>query len=253
MHRTGLAPSGHDDDAVRWVAVRHGPDHVHVVAMLARQDGGRPRLPNERYRVREACRAAEERHGLRRIAPGDRTAARRPSRAEAEKARRGGRSEPPRVTLRRAVAAAAAGASDETEFLAWLARACVLARVRHSTRAPGEITGYAVACGDTLVVATLMTRLAVLAEAVTELRRAQQHAAQAAAGRQAAGHLHAAVRHLSLLPQAPATGRPRTAAGARPEFPAPLGPALRQPAGPRPEQPPRPRVPVSRQPRGPTR
>src|SRR6516162_5247548 len=53
MHRTGLAPRGQDDDAVRWVAVRHGADHIHIVAMLACQDGGKPRLSNERYRVRE--------------------------------------------------------------------------------------------------------------------------------------------------------------------------------------------------------
>jgi hypothetical protein len=75
MHRTRLAPRGQDDDAVRWVAVRHGEDHIHVVAMLARQDGGKPRLSNERYRVRETCRAAEGRYGLRRTAPGARTAA----------------------------------------------------------------------------------------------------------------------------------------------------------------------------------
>jgi hypothetical protein len=39
MHRTGLAPDG-DDLGVRWVAVRHAADHIHIVAMLARQDGG---------------------------------------------------------------------------------------------------------------------------------------------------------------------------------------------------------------------
>jgi len=150
MHRTGLAPPRQDDDAVRWVAVRHGADHIHVVAMLARQDGGRPRLSNERYRVREACRAAEERYGLRRTAPGDRTAARRPTRAESEKARRSGRLEAPRVALRRAVSIAAAGASSEAEFFARLADAGVLVRQRRSTRNPGEITGYAVALpGDT--------------------------------------------------------------------------------------------------------
>jgi hypothetical protein len=44
MHRTGLAPYGQDDDAVRWVAVRHADDHIHLVAMLARQDGRRPNL-----------------------------------------------------------------------------------------------------------------------------------------------------------------------------------------------------------------
>jgi hypothetical protein len=36
MRRTGLSPSGQDDDAVRWVAIRHGDDHIHIVAMLAR-------------------------------------------------------------------------------------------------------------------------------------------------------------------------------------------------------------------------
>jgi hypothetical protein len=81
MDRTGLAPHGQDDDAVRWMAVRHADDHIHVVAMLARQDGTRPRFWNDFYRVREACQAAEERHGLRRTAPGDRTAGRRPSRS----------------------------------------------------------------------------------------------------------------------------------------------------------------------------
>jgi len=103
MHRTGLAPYGEEDDAVRWVAIRHGDDHIHLVAMLARQDGRRPRLSNERYRVRDACLAAEQRYGLRSTAPGDRTAARRPSRAESEKAGRRGLEEAPRVTLRRQV------------------------------------------------------------------------------------------------------------------------------------------------------
>jgi len=145
MHRTGLAPSGQEDDAVRWVTVRHGDDHIHIVAMLARQDGGKPRMSNERYPVREACRAAEERFGLRRTAPGDRTAARRPTRAEQEKTQRRGWSEPPRVTLRRAVSTAAASASSEQEFFARLDGAGVLFRKRMSTRNPAEVTGYAVA------------------------------------------------------------------------------------------------------------
>ena len=41
MHRTGLASHGQDDDAVRWIAVRHAADHVHIVGTLARQDGAR--------------------------------------------------------------------------------------------------------------------------------------------------------------------------------------------------------------------
>src|SRR6266571_8918285 len=35
MHRTGLAPAG-DESGVRWVAVRHAADHIHIVATLAR-------------------------------------------------------------------------------------------------------------------------------------------------------------------------------------------------------------------------
>src|SRR5260370_34836411 len=81
MHRTGLGPYGQDDDAVRWVAVRH----IHLVAMLARQDGRRPNLWHDYYRVREACQAAEHRYGLRRTAPADRT---RPAAPAAAKARR---------------------------------------------------------------------------------------------------------------------------------------------------------------------
>ncbi len=148
MHRTGLAPRGQDDDALRWVAVRHGADHIHIVAMLARQDGGKPRLSNERYRVREACQAAEERYGLRRTAPGDRTAARRPTRSEDEKARRHNRPEPPRVTLRRAVSTAAAGAFSEEQFFSRLTDAKIMVRKRFSTRDPGQVTGYAVALPD---------------------------------------------------------------------------------------------------------
>ena len=60
---------------MRWVAIRYGDDHIHIVAMLARQDGRRPRVRNDRYRLREACLAAVERYGLRHTAPGDRTAA----------------------------------------------------------------------------------------------------------------------------------------------------------------------------------
>ncbi|MFI5069091.1 MAG: relaxase/mobilization nuclease domain-containing protein, partial [Streptosporangiales bacterium] len=70
MDRTGLAPRGQDDEAVRWVAIRHAADHVHIVATLARQDGRRPSVSNDYYRVREACLAVEDRFGLRRTAPG---------------------------------------------------------------------------------------------------------------------------------------------------------------------------------------
>ena len=73
MDRTGFAPAG-DDLGVRWVAVRHAADHIHLVATLARQDGTRPRTWNGFFRVREACLAAERRFGLTATAPADRTA-----------------------------------------------------------------------------------------------------------------------------------------------------------------------------------
>ncbi len=150
MNRTGLSPYGQEDDAVRWIAVRHGDDHIHIVAMLARQDRQRVRLDFERLRVRKACLAAEERYGLQSTAPGDRTAARRPSRAEAEKAARRGLDEAPRITLRRRVTTAAATSASSAEFFARLQAAGVLARPRHSSRDPGQVTGYAVALpGDT--------------------------------------------------------------------------------------------------------
>ena len=120
MDRTGLSPYGQEDEAVRWVAVRHGDDHIHLVAMLARQDGGTPSLSFERYRVRAACLAAERRYGLRSTAPADRTAPRRPSRAESEKAARRGLGEAPRITLRRHVTTAAArGAVRQSSSPAW--------------------------------------------------------------------------------------------------------------------------------------
>jgi hypothetical protein len=150
MHRTGLSPFGQEDDAVRWVAIRHGDDHIHIVAMLARQDGRHPRVRNDRYRVREACLATEHRYGLRRTAPGDRTAAWRPARAESEKADRRGLEEAPRITLRRQVSTAAATAPTEEDFFVRLRRSGVFVRARRSTRDPDQLTGYAVALpGDT--------------------------------------------------------------------------------------------------------
>ncbi|HEY6798063.1 MAG TPA: hypothetical protein VI248_25585, partial [Kineosporiaceae bacterium] len=144
VHATGLAPDG-DDGACRWVAVRHADDHIHLVVTLARQDGRPVRVSNDYYRVGEACRAAEQRLGLIRTAPRDRTATRRPTRGETEKTARRGAPEPARTQLRRAVRTAAATAGTGQEFLAGLEQAGLLVRVRHSDRVPGQVTGYAVA------------------------------------------------------------------------------------------------------------
>ena len=136
MHRTGLAPYGQEDEAVRWIAVRHGDDHIHLVAMLARQDGAPPSLSCERYKVRAACLAAEQRYGLRSHRPRRPDRARCPSRAENEKAARRGLDEAPRITLRRQVTTAAAAAGSEQEFFARLDQAGVLVRKRFSTTQP---------------------------------------------------------------------------------------------------------------------
>jgi hypothetical protein len=99
---------------------------------------------NDFYRVRDACRDAERRFGLRSTAPADRTAARRATRAETEQAIRRGWAEAPRATLRREVSTAAAGSGTEQEFFARLGQAGVLVRKRYSTTHPSEVTGYAV-------------------------------------------------------------------------------------------------------------
>ena len=133
MHRTGLSPNGQEDD------------YIHIVAMLARQDGSKPSLSWERYKVRAACLAAEQQYRLRSTAPADRTAARRPTRAENEKAARCGLDEVPRVTLRRQVTTTAASANGEQEFFtrldaaSWYGRGSALST---PTRSPGTRSRY---------------------------------------------------------------------------------------------------------------
>lgn len=144
LDRTGLAPKD-DDGGCRWVAVRHAEDHVHVVVTLARQDGRRVSTSNDFYRVGEACRAMEQRFGLQLTGARDRTAGKRPSRGELEKAQRSGRGEAPRVLLRRAVISAAAVSGSPTAFVAELRAAGVLVRERVSEQDESTITGYAVA------------------------------------------------------------------------------------------------------------
>ena len=156
LHRIGLAPRG-DDTAVRWVAVRHADDHVHVVATLARQDGRRPRLSNDRYRSMEASRFVEATYGLTSMSATAGAGAAPVSRAEQRKHQdamrrdaRGprGRPAPDRDMLRRQVRVAAAGASGLEQFFDRLREDGLLVRLRMSERNPGEVTGYAVALPD---------------------------------------------------------------------------------------------------------
>jgi len=149
MDRLGLAPRG-DDLGVRWVAVRHADDHVHVVATLARQDGRRVFPRNDFWRAGEASREVEAKYGLSVTAASDRTAAKRASYAETAKAARQGHAEPVRDSLRRSVRTAAAGAGSLAEFWERLADDGLLVRRRHSERNPGQVTGYAVALPESV-------------------------------------------------------------------------------------------------------
>jgi hypothetical protein len=157
MHRLGLAPRG-DDLGVRWIAVRHADDHIHIIATLARLNGRRVHPHKDFYKARAASHAIERKYRLISTAPADRTAAKRPTRAELEKLaavqrRRAAEGRPvPRLTdreqLRRGVRTAAAGARTLSEFFARLEQAGLLVRKRYSERNPDELTGYAVALPD---------------------------------------------------------------------------------------------------------
>ena len=139
----GIAPHG-DPDAVRWVAVRHADDHIHIVATLVRQDGETAWAWNERLKAQAAARDLEQRYGLYQVGPVDRTSHHRPTAAEQNKSHRQGHAETPRDRLRREVRAAAAAATDEDDFVSRLQASGVLVRLRHSTIDPDEVTGYAV-------------------------------------------------------------------------------------------------------------
>jgi hypothetical protein len=71
LDEVGLAAAG-DLATVRWVAVRHDDDHVHLVATLVRQDGRTVWPRNDYRRCQSAARGIEQRFGLH---PGIRTPA----------------------------------------------------------------------------------------------------------------------------------------------------------------------------------
>ncbi|GEC04751.1 mobilization protein [Streptomyces spinoverrucosus] len=137
----GVAPAG-DTEACRWVAVRHADDHIHIAATLVRQDGRRPRRDFDIRAVQREARQIEVDYGLRRLKPGDGTAAKRPTSKEHFKAKRLGQDAPSREILRRRVRRAMAAASTETEFFALLEASGVA--VRPKTEPSGDVTGYSV-------------------------------------------------------------------------------------------------------------
>lgn len=142
---TGIDP-GEGQPGCRWAAVRHADDHIHIVATLVREDGSRPDDFRSGKRAQAEARLIEKEFGLHQVAPGDGTAAKRPTSAERHKAERQGRERTAREELRETVRRAVAGAQGEEEFFDRLAAAGLLV---HKRAAPsGDLLGYKVALPD---------------------------------------------------------------------------------------------------------
>lgn len=144
---TGLAPQD-DPDGCRWVAVRHAPDHIHIAATKVRGDLSTARHWNDYLTADRELAAIEKEYGLFQVARGDRTAAKRPTRAEQEKAHRQGQERPARERLRTIVRTAVAATTSTDEFIRLLSHTDgVLVEIVHFPS--GDVRGYKVASEDT--------------------------------------------------------------------------------------------------------
>ncbi|GAB1328243.1 relaxase/mobilization nuclease domain-containing protein [Streptomyces sennicomposti] len=145
---TGIAPQG-DPDGCRWVAVRHADDHIHIAATKVRGDLRTARHWNDYLTADKELAAIEKEYGLKQVVRGDRTAAKRPTRAETEKARRVGKTQTSRERLRTTVRQLVSIATSPEEFLLLLDGVeGVLVDVQHFPS--GDVRGYKVAVeGDT--------------------------------------------------------------------------------------------------------
>ncbi|MEV1088077.1 relaxase/mobilization nuclease domain-containing protein [Streptomyces microflavus] len=143
---TGIDPGGVDDAGCRWAAVRHADDHIHIIATLVREDGRRPNHHRSGQRAQAAARLIEADYDLHRVAPGDGTAAKRPTSAERHKAERQGQERTTREKLRETVRTASAGAASTDEFFDRLAADGLLIRKRIAPS--GDLLGYKVALPD---------------------------------------------------------------------------------------------------------
>ncbi|OKH90421.1 relaxase/mobilization nuclease domain-containing protein [Streptomyces uncialis] len=148
VHATGIAPEG-DPDGCHWVAVRHAPDHIHIAATKVRGDLSSVRHWHDYRNADRELVAVEKEYGLRQVARGDRTAAKRPTRAEQEKSRRRGRGTTAREQLRTTVRTAVAAASTIEEFAHLLSQIDgVITQVVYFPS--GDVRGYKIALkGDT--------------------------------------------------------------------------------------------------------
>ncbi|MFF3734728.1 relaxase/mobilization nuclease domain-containing protein [Streptomyces sp. NPDC002476] len=145
LDATGIAPVG-DSDACRWVAVRHADDHIHIVATKVRGDLRSPRNWNDFLRADKELVAIEKKYGLRQVPRGDRTAAKRPTRAEQEKARHTGNARTSREHLRTIVRTAVSAATTTEEFFRIVEGTGALVDVQYFPS--GDVRGYKVALDD---------------------------------------------------------------------------------------------------------
>ncbi|MGW5317766.1 relaxase/mobilization nuclease domain-containing protein [Nocardia thailandica] len=165
LAETGIAKPG-DAGACRWIAVHHGTsvggnDHIHIAAVLVRQDTGKRFFPSNDYTaVRRVARRWEKALGLRFTADPDAfVQAPTPTRGEQEKAKRraeGGdegmlRAEPgaaARLQLRQVILEQAAVADGVEDFLGRLGKNGVLVDLKYDQ--DGRVRGWSVAAdGDT--------------------------------------------------------------------------------------------------------
>ncbi|MDX3522547.1 relaxase/mobilization nuclease domain-containing protein [Streptomyces scabiei] len=143
---TGIAPDG-DPDGCRWVAVRHAPDHIHIAATKVRADLRTARHWNDYLTADRELAAIEKEYGLLQVVRSDRTAAKRPTRAEQEKARRAGQEKTAPERLRATVRTVVAAASSMEEFVHLLRHIDgILVEIVHFPS--GDVRGYKVALAD---------------------------------------------------------------------------------------------------------
>ncbi|MHB9759898.1 relaxase/mobilization nuclease domain-containing protein [Streptomyces sp. BYX5S] len=150
LHATGIAPKG-DPDGCRWVAVRHANDHIHIVATKVRGDLRPPRNWNDYHRAMTELTSIEADFGLTQLPRGPEAAAgtpaaKRPTRAEQEKAKRLGHNTTAREQLRHTVRAALSHAHNLDEFFNLLADAGLQVETR--SLPSGDLQGYKVSLPD---------------------------------------------------------------------------------------------------------
>ncbi len=135
----GLLTHSEDRQGPRWIAVRHAPDHIHLLVGLVRQDGRVPDLPKYYIRaMRREVNRIEADLSLRQLKPGDGTAAKRPGHREYFKAARQQQAAES-IRLRTAVRHALATSATVDELVAHLAEQGVQAKV--ARKPSGDIRG----------------------------------------------------------------------------------------------------------------